>query len=224
MAGGRIEVEVVPQLKDFPGKLESGLKSASGLASTLGKGLGLAIAGGTAVAAVGLKSVLDIGIQYTNSLNTLQSVTQATGVQMTQVGNLAKQLGADMTLPATSAADAAAAMTELAKGGLTVTQAMTAAKGTLQLAAAAQIDAARAAEIQSDALNQFGLAAGEAGRVADILANTANAASGEVTDIANALKFVGPVAKSVNAPIESVATAIGLIATQGIRGEQAGTS
>jgi TP901 family phage tail tape measure protein len=224
MPGGRIDIEVAPDLTGFPGKLQSGLKASTGLASTLGKGLGLALVAGTAVAAVGLKSVLDIGIEYTNQLNTLQSVTQATGVQMAAVGNLAKQLGADMSLPATSAADAAAAMTELAKGGLSVDQAMTAAKGTLQLAAAAQIDAARAAEIQSDALNQFGLAAGEAGRVADILANTANAASGEVTDIANALKFVGPVAKSVNAPIESVATAIGLIATQGIRGEQAGTS
>lgn len=223
-AGGRIEIEVVPDLSAFPARLASGLKSASGLASTVGRGLGLAVAGGAAVAAVGLAKAVQIGIEYTSQLNTLQSVTQATGVQMAQVGNLAKQLGADMTLPATSAADAAAAMTELAKGGLTVEQAMTAAKGTLQLAAAAQIDAARAAEIQSDALNQFGLAAGEAGRVADILANTANAASGEVTDIANALKFVGPVAKTVGAPIESVATAIGLIATQGIRGEQAGTS
>lgn len=224
MPGGRIDIEVAPDLRAFPGKLESGLKSAAGLASTLGKGLGLAVAGSAAVAAVGLKKALEIGVEYTNQLNTLQSVTQATGVQMAQVGNLAKQLGADMTLPATSAADAAAAMTELAKGGLSVDQAMTAAKGTLQLAAAAQIDAARAAEIQSDALNQFGLAATEAGRVADILANTANAASGEVVDIANALKFVGPVAKTVGAPIESVATAIGLIATQGIRGEQAGTS
>jgi TP901 family phage tail tape measure protein len=157
-------------------------------------------------------------------MNELQAVTGATGITMSRVGDLAKQLGSDITLPGTSAADAAAAMKELAKGGLSVDEAMTAAKGTLQLAAAAQIEAAQAAEIQSDALNQFGLAAGEAGRVADILANTANAASGEVTDIANALKYVGPVAKTVGADIDSVATAIGLIATQGIRGEQAGTS
>lgn len=224
MAGGRIDIEVFPDVSQFPNRLQAGLKSSSGIAGAVGKGLGLAVAAGTTVAAIGLKKVIELGIEYQSSLNTLQSVTQATGAQMAQVGNLAKELGADMTLPATSAADAAAAMTELAKGGLSVEQAMTAAKGTLQLAAAAQIDAARAAEIQSDALNQFGLAASEAGRVADILANTANAASGEVTDIANALKFVGPVAKTVGAPIESVATAIGLIATQGIRGEQAGTS
>lgn len=224
MPGGRIDIEVAPDLSGFPGKLQSGLKASSGLASALGKGLGLAIAAGTAVAAVGLKSVLDIGIEYTNQLNTLQSVTQATGVQMASVGALAKQLGADMSLPATSAADAAAAMTELAKGGLTVNEAMTAAKGTLQLAAAAQIDAARAAEIQSDALNQFGLSADKAGHVADVLANTANAASGEITDMANALKFVGPVARGLSIDIGNTATAIGLLAVAGIRGEQAGTS
>lgn len=224
MPGGRIDIEVAPDLTGFPGKLQSGLKAATGLASTLGKGLGLAIAAGTAVAAVGLKSVLDIGIEYTNQLNTLQSVTQATGVQMAAVGNLAKELGADLSLPATSAADAAAAMTELAKGGLSVDQAMTAAKGTLQLAAAAQIDAARAAEIQSDALNQFGLSADQAGHVADLLANAANSASGEITDMAASLKFVGPVAKSVGENIDNVTAAVALLAVNGIRGEQAGTS
>lgn len=224
MPGGKIDILINPDFDGFDGKLRSGLQKSSGVASTLGKGLGLAIAAGTAVAAVGLKSVLDIGIEYTNQLNTLQSVTQASGLQMAAVGNLAKQLGADLTLPATSAADAAAAMTELAKGGLSVDAAMTAAKGTLQLAAAAQVDAAQAAQIQSDALNQFGLSADKAGHVADVLANTANAASGEITDMASALKFVGPVARGLSIDIDNTATAIGLLAVAGIRGEQAGTS
>jgi TP901 family phage tail tape measure protein len=219
-----VEVEVVPDLKDFPNKLGTGLKSASGIASTVGRGLGLAVAAGTAVAAIGLKSVIELGNEYTSNLNELQAVTSATGFEMAKVGEVAKALGSDMSLPATSAADAAAAMKELAKGGLDVNEAMTAAKGTLQLAAAAQVDAAQAAEIQSDALNQFGLAASEAGHVADVLANTANAASGEITDMANALKYVGPVAKTIGVNIDNVATAIGLVATQGIRGEQAGTS
>lgn len=224
MAGGRIEVEIAPNLDRFGADLQSGLKSQTGLASSLGKGLGLAIAGGVALAGVGLSKVIDLGNQYVGNLNELQAVTQATGVEMARVGQIAEELGSDLSLPGTSAADAAAAMKELAKGGLDVNEAMTAAKGTLQLAAAAQVDAAQAAEIQSDALNQFGLAASEAGHVADVLANTANAASGEITDMANALKYVGPVAKSIGVNIDNVATAIGLVATQGIRGEQAGTS
>lgn len=224
MPGGRIDIEVAPDFSAFPSKFTSGLRGQTGLASALGRGLGLAIVGGTALAAIGLKEVITLGNEYQANLNELQAVTGATGLTMAKVGDLAKELGSDLSLPGASAADAAAAMKELAKGGLDVDEAMTAAKGTLQLAAAAQVEAAQAAEIQSDALNQFGLAATEAGHVADVLANTANAASGEITDVANALKYVGPVAKTIGVDIDNVATAIGLVATQGIRGEQAGTS
>jgi TP901 family phage tail tape measure protein len=224
MPGGKIDILVEPDLRGFGSKLGKGLNSLGGIASSAGKGLGLAVAAGTAVAAVGLKSVINLGIEYTGKLNEMQAVSNATALQMAQVGNTAKALGSDLTLPATSAAGAAAAMLELAKGGLSVDQSMKAAKGTLQLAAAAQIDAAAAAEIQSNALNQFGLSAENAGRVADVLANTANAASGSIGDIALALKYVGPVAKSVGVSIEDTATAIGLLANKGIQADTAGTS
>ncbi|ACU39451.1 phage tail tape measure protein [Actinosynnema mirum] len=222
MAGGRIDIEVRADTSKVAGDLERGLRGAAGAANRLSAGLGLAA--GTAGIAAGLKSIIEVGNEYAGNLNELMAVTQATGAEMAAAGRLAQDLGSDLTLPATSAADAASAMKELAKGGLDLDEAMTAARGTLQLAAAAQVDAAQAAEIQSDALNQFGLSADQASHVADVLANTANAASGEITDMAGALKYVGPVAKAVGADIDQVATAIGLIATQGIRGEQAGTS
>lgn len=224
MAGGRIDILVEPDARGFGSKLGQQLRGIGSVAGTVGKGIGVAVAAGTAIAGVGLKQVIELGIQYTGKLNEMQAVTGATAAQMSQIGQTAKALGADLTLPATSAAGAADAMLELAKGGLSVDQAMKAAKGTLQLAAAAQIDAASAAEIQSNALNQFGLSAESATHVADILANTANAASGSIGDIALALKYVGPVAKSVGVSIDDTATAIGLLANKGIQADQAGTS
>ena len=221
---GRIEIEVVPDLNQFPGKLSSGLRGVSGLAGSIGKGLGVAVAAGTAVAAVGLKQVITLGNEYQGNLNEIQAVSGATADQMRRVGDTAKALGGDLTLPATSAADAAAAMVELAKGGLSVDEAMKAAKGTLQLAAAAQTDGATAAEIQSSALNAFGLAAGQASRVADVLANTSNAAAGSIIDVGYSLKYVAPVAAALKISIEDTASAIGLLANQGVKGEQAGTS
>jgi hypothetical protein len=135
--------------------------------------------------------LLDVGFDYEKSMNTFQAVTRASSNEMAAAARMAEKLGSDMSLPATSAAGAALAMTELAKGGLSAAQAMDAAKGSLQLAAAAQVDGARAAEITANALNIFGLAATDAGRVADILAATANAASGGVNDMALALKQSG---------------------------------
>lgn len=223
MPGGKIEIDVEPNLKGFDGKVASGLRGLQGPLGSTAKGIGLAVAGGIGLAAVGFKQVIDIGIEYQSSLNDLQAVSHATGDQMARVGATAKALGSDMSLPATSAADAAAAMTELAKGGLSVDQAMTAAKGTLQLAAAAQIDAAQAAEIQSQALNAFGLSADNAGHVSDVLANAANAASGEITDFAQAMGQVGAVAHQFGLSIDETTTALGLFANAGIKGSDAGT-
>ena len=58
---------------------------------------------------------------------------------------------------------------------------MAAAKGTLQLAAAAETDVATAANITTGALQAFGLAGSQAGMVADILANAANISRASIT-------------------------------------------
>jgi TP901 family phage tail tape measure protein len=183
----------------------------------------LAVGGLTVAAGIAAKSTLDIGVTYQNSLNTLQAVSSATASQMAAVGRTAKALGSDMSLPATSAADAAAAMTELAKAGFTVEQSQTAAKGSLQLAAAAQIDAATAANIQAGALNAFNLEADQAGHVADVLANSANASAAEITDVADALAQGGSVAHTAKVPIEDFAAAVGILANNSIKGSDAGT-
>jgi TP901 family phage tail tape measure protein len=181
------------------------------------------MAGGFA-AIVGIGKVVTLGNQYTKTMNELQAVTASTDTQMAQTSATARALGSDLSLPATSGADAAAIMVELAKGGMTLKGSMDAAKGTIQLAAAAQIDGATAAEVQANALNQFGLAAKDAGMVADVLANTANAAAGGVTDIATSLKYVGPVARSLGIDVKDTASSIGLLANQGLKGDTAGTA
>lgn len=223
MAEGQIEILVVPDLSQFPADLRNGLQGTEAQAGISGAAIGAAIAAGTAVAGIGFKQVIDIGMQFQSTLNELQSVTSATDAQMSAIGATAQRLGADLTLPATSAADAAEVMLELAKGGLSVDEAMSAASGTIMLAAAAQISGAEAAQIQSAALNSFGLEAGDAGRVADVLANSANAASGEITEFADAMQQVGAVASQFGISIEDTSTALSLFANAGIRGSDAGT-
>jgi TP901 family phage tail tape measure protein len=224
MPGGVVRIPVEPDVRGFPRQLESGLRSSVGVAGIAGRAIGVAVAAGIGVASVGIGAAIKLGIDYTSTLNELQAVSGATGAQMVAVGNAARALGSDLSLPATSGADAAAVMLELTKGGLTLAESMEAARGTIQLAAAAQIEGAAAAEIQSAAINQFGLQASDATLVADTLANTANAASGSITDVALALKYVGPVAASVGISIQDTATAVGLLANNGIQADSAGTA
>lgn len=218
MAGGQIDIKVEPDVKDFPGKLEAGLGGALGTATKIGSALGLALGAGAAT-----KSVMEIGLNFDQQMNTMSAVSQGTAAQMDAVAAKARELGNDTDLTGTSATDAAAAMTELAKGGFTVQQSMDAAKGTLQLAAAAQIDAADAATIQSQALQSFSLGAEDAARVSDILAGAANASSAEIGDIAMGLQQAGSVANQFGVSIDDTSTALAMFANAGITGSDAGT-
>ncbi|WP_276922427.1 phage tail tape measure protein [Corynebacterium pyruviciproducens] len=218
MAGGKIDILIEPDTKRFVPKMEAGLKGALGAAGKLGAALGVA-AGGAEV----FRNVIDSGKEFESQLNTLSAVSQATAEQIGAVTEKARELGSDTSLNATSASDAAAAMTELAKGGFSVEQAMDAAKGTLQLASAAQVDAATAATIQSQALQAFGLEATDAARVSDILAGAANASSAEIEDVAMALQQSGTVAAGFGVSIEDTASAVAMFANAGITGSDAGT-
>ena len=199
------------------GKLGKVLGSLGDIAPMVGFG---AAAGGIAA---GLQKTLTLGNDFTSTLNTMNAVSGATEGQMRQISDAARQLGNDISLPNTSASDAAAAMTELAKGGFSVEQSMSAAKGTLQLAAAAQIDAAQAATIQSQALQSFGLEADYAGKMSDVLANAANASSAEISGIAQGLQQSGTVAHQFGLSVEDTAAALGMFANAGIQGSDAGT-
>ncbi len=197
-------------------------EKANALGETLAQQLGVPLA----LSGIGtvLAGIVSIGTAYEDSLNTFQPVSGATEAQMAQVSATAKQLGADLTLPATSAAGAAEAMTELAKGGLSVQQAMDAARGTLQLATAAQVDEAEAAQITAAALNTFGLEGDRAVQVSDLLAGASVAASGEITDMSAALTQAGTVANAAGLSVADTTAAISLLAKNGILGSDAGTS
>ncbi|MBN7542141.1 phage tail tape measure protein, partial [Mycobacteroides abscessus] len=145
------------------------------------------------LATSGVSAVVTKGLDFEKTMNTLSGVTGASADVMQRFRDTAKALGNDMTLSNTSAADAAQAMTELAKAGFSVDESIAGAKGTLQLAAAAQVDAGKAAEIQANALLAFGLKADYAAKAADVLSNAANASSAEITDVAQALQSGGAV-------------------------------
>ena len=164
------------------------------------------------------------GREFDTVLGTIKAVSGATAEEMAKVNEKAKELGKDSELAGTSQSSAAAAMLSLTKGGLSVAEAMDAAKGSIQLAGAAMIDGGQAADIQVAAMSAFKLGAEDATRVADVLVNTANAAATDVPELAEALKYAGPAAGSLGVSLEDTNTMLGLFANQGIKGSMAGTA
>lgn len=214
----------------------SGLEREAGRARSALAGIGdvakfalgniVAQAATTAASAIGDLAAKSIGMaaDYERSMHVLQAVTGATDAQMEKLRQKAIELGDDITLPGVSAVTATDAMIELAKAGLSAEQSMAAARGTLQLAAAGQVDAAYAAEVVAGALNAFALSGDQATRVADLLAAAANASAAGVTDMAYAMQMANSVGSLTGQSIHDLVTAIAMMANAGIKGQDAGTS
>lgn len=178
---------------------------------------------GKAVAAFVVDAVKSAG-DFEQGLNMLQAVTGATNDQMKAIHDEAIALGNDMSLPATSAQDAADAMTELAKAGLSVDDTMAAAKGTLQLATAAETDAGTAAQIVAGSLNAFHLQGADATKVADLLAAAANASSANMTDLAQGLQQGGFMFNATGQKIDDLTASLAILTNVGLTGSDAGTA
>ncbi len=172
----------------------------------------------------GIGEAVSMAGDYEQAMNVLQAQSGATAEQMARISETAKALGADLSLPATSAVDAGNAMLELSKGGLSVEESMAAAKGTLQLAAAAQTDVATAANITTGALQAFGLAGSQAGQVADILANAANISRGSITDMAAGFQQGAFAFHAAGQGADDLAASIAILSNVGLTGSDAGTA
>lgn len=160
--------------------------------------------------------------QFDAAMSRAQAGTQATAGQMAQLRDAAVRAGADTQYSAT---EAAGAITEMGKAGVGVSDILGGGlKGALDLAAAGELDVAQAGEIAATAMIQFGLSGKDLPHVADLLAAGAGKAQGSVSDMALAMKYVGPVAHGMGVSIEETTGVIAELASQGIIGEQAGTS
>lgn len=180
----------------------------------------LAVAGVAVAALVGL-SVAKYA-EFDQAMSQTAAATMATAAEQRELSEAALDAGADT---AYSATEAAAAEEELAKAGISVADIVGGSlNGALALAAAGQLQVARSAEIMATTLKQYKLPAEDASHVSDLLAAGAGKAQGSVDDLANALKFVGPVAAGLGISLEETTGILALFAEQGIIGEQAGTS
>lgn len=186
-------------------------------------GLGLY---GTAGIAAGLaiQNVIKSTAQFEQQLNTLQAVTGVTDEQLQGIRETAIALGGDASLAAISAKDAADALTELAKAGLTVKDSLAAVRGVLELAGASGLSAGAAAKFVATELNAFKLAGDQAQRVVDLLASASIAAQGEIEDFGNAFQQVSAVAAQAGLSVEQTTAALTQLAKAGITSSDAGTS
>jgi len=206
-------------------RAESGLNTFNDKLKSVAGGLGTAgtkLTAGITLPLMGMAAVaVHSSADFEQSMNIIAEVLGATEGEMAALQVQAIELG---RVTSFSAGDAADAMLELAKAGMSAEQVTGAISGVLSLAAAGGLSMASAAEIAANSLNTFGLDATEMTTVADMLAAAANASSVEVYDLAKSFQMSSAVFAANNQSIQEMTTALALMGNAGMRGSDAGTS
>ncbi len=174
------------------------------------------------IAAAGLGAMALKAANFEQAMSNVEAATHESEKAMGQLRDAALKAGADTQFSATEAADA---VTELAKAGVSTADILSGGlRGALDLAAAGMLPVADAAEQIATSLVQFQLSGDKATHVADLLAAGAGKAQGEVSDMGLALQYAGVPAANLGVSIEETAGSIALLAKNGLVGEKAGTS
>lgn len=168
----------------------------------------------------GLVAGIRIMAKFEETIAVLGGVTGATTKQLEELTRVSREMGATTRFTATQAGEG---LLFLARAGFEVNEAIAALPATLNLAIAGQLELGQAADFASNILAQFTLQATEMDRVANILVNTANSSNTTVLQLAEALKFAGPVAGKLGISLEETAAALGTMGNAGIQASLGGT-
>lgn len=215
MSDGRVVVETD---LDNSG-IEQGLSKLGGLVKA-----GIAAAGigkiATELFEVG-KAAVGVGAGFEEGMSKVSAISGATGDELAQLTEKAKQMGADTKFSATEASQA---FQYMAMAGWKTGDMLNGIGGIMDLAAASGEDLASVSDIVTDAITAFGLSASDSGHFADVLASASSNANTNVSMLGESFKYVAPVAGAMNYSVEDVSTALGLMANASVKGSMAGTS
>lgn len=172
------------------------------------------------IVALGTGALVMAG-NFEQAMNRVQALTGATGNEFEQLERAAREFGATTQFSASQVADA---MGFMAQAGMSTTDIMESLEGTLRLAASAQLDMGEAADIVTNILSGYRMETEDLDHAVDVLARAFTSANTDLTQLAEAMKYAGPVASSAGVSFEEAAAAIGLMGNAGIQGSMAGTS
>ncbi|MDR0216736.1 MAG: phage tail tape measure protein [Comamonas sp.] len=195
---------------------------ASAVLSRLGRNVKLL--GATIAGYFGIKAfagVVQSAADFEAAMSRVKAATEGSAAEMAALTKAAQAAGSNTKY---TSVQAAGALENLAKAGLSAGDSVKALPAVLALAQAGDIELGKSSEYVTKAVMGMGLAFDDAGRVADVLAKGANATNTSVEGLAQALSYAAPVANSLGVSLESTVAIIGKFADAGIDASRAGTA
>lgn len=182
-------------------------------------GIAMGAAGGILTAGIG--SSIKLAADFESSISRVGALSGATSEDIQRLADTAERLGAKTVFTASQAAEG---MQYLSMAGYKIHDMIAAMPGLLDTAAAGQIDLGRAADITSNILTGFGIAAKDTSKVADILTATFTNSNTDLNRLGDTMKYIAPIAKSSGQSLGEMAAVTAMLGNAGIQGSEAGTA
>lgn len=206
---------------------ESGLAGAESLGSRFGSGIqtaarvGATALIGASTAAVGFAaSSVRAGADFDSAMSQVAATMGTTTDQIQDLRDFAQEMGSTTAFSATQAADA---LNYMALAGYDAETSMQMLPNVLNLAAAGSIDLARASDMITDAQSALGLELPETAAMVDQMARAASMSNTSVEQLGDAILTLGATGANVAGGTNELATILGVLADNGIKGAEGGT-
>lgn len=220
------------------GPFAKGLNAAENLGSKFGSGVAKAskfVAGaiGAATVAVGgfATSSVKTGMEFDSAMSQVAATMGFSTDEIAKDGSetaktfntlkdLALRMGKETKFTIT---DAANALNYMALAGYDAEKSTKMLPTVLSLAAAGNMDLAKASDMVTDAQSALGLTMDDTTKFVDQMAKTASTTNTSVEQLGEAILTIGPTAKYMAGGTDRLNTVLGILADSGIKGSEAGT-
>ena len=228
MADGKVVYEIRGDNSKFQSDVNQTENIAKSKTSAIGSFAKTAVVGiGAAVAAVGAgmvafaKDSIGVGSEFDKSMSQVAATMGTTVDQISELRDFAMDMGATTAFSATEAAEA---LNFMALAGYDAETSMKMLPNVLNLAAAGNMSLARASDMVTDAQTALGLTLPETEKLVDKMAKTSSKTNTSVEQLGDAILTVGGTAKSLKGGTTELATMLGVLADNGIKGAEGGTA
>lgn len=228
MTDGKVVYEIRGDNSKFQSDVNQTEQIARSKTSAIGGFANAAIIGiGSAVAAVGAgivtfsKDAIGAGSQFDAAMSQVAATMGTTVDQISELSDFAMDMGATTAFSATEAAQA---LNYMALAGYDAQTSMSMLPNVLSLAAAGNMSLARASDMVTDAQSALGLSLADTSVLVDKMAKASSKSNTSVEQLGDAILTVGGTAKGLAGGTTELATVLGVLADNGIKGSEGGTA
>ncbi len=212
-------------LKELPEKASEALKNTGeklkSIAETVAKAGTVAVSAVSAGVVAFGKSAVETGANFDKSMSQVAATMGKTNEEIADLRDFAQEMGRTTEFSATQSADA---LNYMALAGYDAETSMKMLPNVLNLASAGGMELALASDMITDSQSALGLSLDETTQLVDKMAKASSKSNTSVSQLGDAILTVGGTAKKLKGGTTELATVLGILADNGIKGSEGGTA